>query len=152
MIGSRARKSNSALHSFEALIGEWQATGSHPYLPNIVLTGRASFEWIENGAFVLMRTQVDHPEIPDGLSIFGSDDVAGTFHMIYFDERGVSRHYDVLMTDNQLRWWRDDDTFSQRFTMDIEKDKLVSYGEMSRDGVDWEKDLSLTCVRLQSSH
>jgi hypothetical protein len=68
--------------------------------------------------------------------------------MIYFDERGVSRKHDVSITENQLKWWREDPHFSQRYTMDISKDKLVSYGEMSRDGGEWEKDLSLAHKKL----
>jgi hypothetical protein len=32
--------------------------------------------------------------------------------------------------------------------MEIQKNKLDSYGEMSRDGGEWEKDLSLTYTRI----
>jgi hypothetical protein len=148
-IGSKALTHNPALGPFETLIGEWQTTGLHPYFPNTELIGRVSFEWIEDGAFVMMRSEVDHPEFPDGIAIFGSDDAARTCYMIYFDERGVSRKYDVSITESQLKWWRDDLHLSQRFTMSITKDKLVNTGEMSRDGGEWEKDLSLTYKRLQ---
>jgi len=143
-IGVKAHKPNPALKLFEALIGEWQTTGSHPYFPGVELHGRTSFEWIEGGAFLLMRSELDHPEFPDGMAILGSDDAAGTFYMLYFDERGVSRKQDVTITESQLTWWRDDPHFSQRYTMDITRDTLVSYGEMSRQGDPWEKDLSLT--------
>jgi hypothetical protein len=67
--------------------------------------------------------------------------------MLHFDERGTSRKYDVSIMENQLKWWRDDAEFSQRFTMDITKDKLVTTGEMSRNGGEWEQDLSLTYTR-----
>lgn len=147
-IGGKAIKPNPALKPFEVLIGEWQAVGSHPYLPNIKLHGRVIYEWIGGGAFLLMRSEVDHPEVPDGIEIFGSDDKAGTYYMFHFDERGVSRKYDVSITKNHLKWQRDDTDFSQRFTMDIYQDKLVSTGEMSRDGGAWEKDLSLACKRI----
>jgi hypothetical protein len=91
----------------------------------------------------MMRSDIDHPKFPDGIAIFGSDDEAETYYMIYFDERGISRKYDASITKNQLKWWRDSDHLSQRFTMTIEKDKLTSTGEMSQNGGDWEKDLSL---------
>jgi hypothetical protein len=139
---------NPALKPFEVLVGEWRTVGSHPYIPGVELHGQATFEWIEGGAFLIMRTEIDHPEIPDGIEIFGSDDKAGTFHMFHFDERGISRKYDVSISETQLRWWRNDADFSQRFTMDLEKDKLASSGEMSRDGGEWEKDLSLTYQKL----
>jgi hypothetical protein len=142
-IGSGAIKRNPTLKLFEPLVGEWRTVGSHPYFPDAELNGRASFEWIEGGAFLMMRSDIDHPKFPDGIAIFGSDDEAETYYMIYFDERGISRKYDASITKNQLKWWRDSDHLSQRFTMTIEKDKLTSTGEMSQNGGDWEKDLSL---------
>ena len=147
-IGKKAILPNPALKQFEVLIGEWQSLARHPMLPDAELPGRISFEWLEGGAFVLLHSEIDHPDFPDGVEIFASDDQAGTYYMLHFDERGVSRKYDVSITDTQLKWWRDDDEFSQRFTMDIQKNKLVSYGEMSRNGGAWEKDLSLTCNRV----
>lgn len=147
-IGAKSLKPNPALKLFEPLVGEWQTTGTHPYFPDAKLHGRVSFEWIEGGAFLMMRSELDHPKFPDGIAIFGSDDEAQTYYMIYFDERGVSRKQDVSITESQLKWWRDDPHFSQRYTMDIAKHKLVSYGEMSRDGGEWEKDLSLIYKKL----
>jgi hypothetical protein len=147
-IGAKALKPNPALKLFEPLVGEWQTAGSHPYFPGIELHGRTSFEWIEGGAFLLMRSELGHPKFPNGVAIFGSDDQAGTYYQIYFDERGISRKYDVIITGNQLKWWRDEAHFSQRFTMTIEEARLVATGEMSRDGGEWEKDLSLTYKKL----
>ena len=147
-IGAKAMRPNPALKQFEFLVGEWKTTGTHPYFPDSELHGRVSCEWIEGGAFLLMRSEIDHPKFPDGIAIFGSGDEAQTYYMIYFDERGVSRKHDVSITDSQLKWWRDDPHFSQRYTIDITPDKLISSGEMSRDGGEWEKDLSLTYIRL----
>ena len=93
---------------------------------------------------MIMRTEIEHPKIPDGIAIFGSDDSAGTYYMIYFDERDVSRKFDVAITEDGLKWHRNDDHLSQRVTMEIMKDKLVTRGEMSQDGGKWEPDLSLT--------
>jgi hypothetical protein len=147
-IGAKAIMPNPALKPFEVLVGEWKTTGTHPYFPDTPLQGRVSFEWFEGGAFLIMRSEINHPKFPDGIGIFGSDDEEGTYHMIYFDERGVSRKYDASIEDGQLKWWRDDLHLSQRFTMTLEKDKMVSRGEMSRDGGNWEKDLSQTYIRL----
>src|SRR5262249_37535524 len=110
-IGSGAAKPNPALEPFSMLVGEWQTNGSHPYLPGVALHGRTSFEWLEGGAFLIMRSEMDDPHIPTGVAIFGSDDAAKTFYMLYFDSRGVSRKYDVAMAVNQVRWWRDEPTF-----------------------------------------
>ena len=149
-IGSEASIPNPALQSFSALVGEWKTTGSHPYVPDTTFHGRTTFDWLEGGAFLIMRSEIDEPKIPSGIAIFGSDDEAQKSFMLYFDERGVSRKYDVTMTRNQLEWSRADPSFSQRFIIAIEDDgnKMIGKGEMSRDGKAWERDLSLTYVRL----
>lgn len=150
-IGSEALIPNPALQPFGVLVGEWQTTGSHPYLPGITLHGRTAFDWHEGGAFLIMHSEIDNPNVPSGVAIFGSDDVAKNFFMLYFDERGVSRKHDVAMTGNTLKWWRDEPSFSQRFTITIEDDgnRMVGEGEMSRAGAAWEKDLALTFVRVR---
>ena len=150
-IGTKAVTPNPALKPFEVFIGEWKTTGSHPYLPDTVLHGRVSFEWLEGGAFLLLRSEIDEPRFPHGIEIFGSDDVEKKFFMLHFDERGISRKYDVTMEGNQLKWWRDDPSFSQRMTITIEDDgnKMSSKGEMSRDSGAWEDDLALTYTRVK---
>jgi hypothetical protein len=149
-IGSAALIPNPALKPFEVLVGEWQTTGSHPDLPDSTLHGRTSFDWLEGGAYLIMHSEIDDPNFPSGVAIFGSDDVAKKYSMLYFDERGISRKFEVTMAGNQLKWWRDEPSFSQRFTIAIEDDgnKMVGKGEMSREGAAWEKDLALTFVRL----
>lgn len=124
----------------------------HPYLPGTALHGRTSFSWHEGGAFCIMRSEIDEPEIPSGVAIFGSDDAAGTYFMLYFDERGVSRKYDVTMTGNLLTWQRDEPSFAQRFSITREGDgnTMSGKGEMRRDGAHWEDDLSLTYTRVGS--
>ena len=98
-IGAEALIPNPALKPLEFLVGEWRTTGSHPMVPGKILRGRTSFAWHEGGAFLIMRSEIDDPQFPSGLAIIGSDDVAGTFAMIYFDERGISR----LLDDTALR-------------------------------------------------
>jgi len=150
-IGSEALRPNSALEPFQVFVGQWQTIGSHPSLPGMTLHGRTTFEWLEGGAFLLMHSEIDHPSFPSGIALFGSDDAAQTYFMLTFDSRGVSRKYDVTMTGNQLKWWRDEPSFSQRFTMTIEDNgnKMASQGEMSREGAAWERDLALTYLRVR---
>jgi hypothetical protein len=152
-IGQNALTTNPALKPFEVLLGEWQTTGSHPYFPDMALTGRAVFEWLENGAFLIARSEIDHPQFPDGIEIFGSDDSAGTFFMLHFDERGTSRKFDVSMDKGSFTWRRDDPHFPQRFTLRVLDDgqRLESTGEMSRDGKAWEGDLSLVYTRVKQA-
>jgi hypothetical protein len=141
---------NPALLPFQALVGEWKTIGTHPYLPDMTLHGYASFQWIEGGAFLMMKTENEEGKIPSGTAIFGSDNASGEFFMLYFDEREVSRKYEVSFQENVLKWWRNDPEFSQRFTWTFSEDgtTIVAKGEMNKDGKAWEKDLEVTYTRM----
>jgi hypothetical protein len=119
-------------------------------MPGTTLHGRTSFEWFENGAFVLMRSEIDEPEVPSAVAIIGSDDAAGTLTMIYFDERDISRRYNVEAAEGEVCWERDEAGFAQRMVLTIAADgsRLDAQGTMSRDGGAWEDDLALTYERI----
>jgi hypothetical protein len=51
---------NPLLKPFEVLIGEWTLAGSHPLIKG-TLHGRASIEWMEGGAFLRIRSEIDEP-------------------------------------------------------------------------------------------
>lgn len=150
VIGSEARRPNPALEPLSALIGTWRTTGTHPLVPGTTFHGRTSFEWIEGGAFLAVRSEIDEPEVPSGVAIIGSDDAAGTLTMIYFDEREVSRRYTVEWADGEVTWHRDEAGFAQRMFVRIEPGgaRLQASGTMSRDGGPWEDDLQLTYERI----
>ena len=139
---------NAMLAPLAPLVGHWRLVGHHPMLPDAALHGEATFEWIEGGAFLVVRTEMDHPRMPMGVSIIGGDAGAGDLFMLYFDERGVSRKYDVTFADGTLAWSRDNPQLSQRFAITLEgASRMTGRGEMSHDGRPWEDDLSLTYVR-----
>ena len=148
-IGHEAAKPNPSLEPLTILIGTWNTVGTHPLVPGTTFHGRTTFEWLEGGAFLIIRSEIDEPEIPSGIAIIGSDDSTGEWSMLYFDERGVSRQYQVSIEKNMWKWWRDARDLSQRFTGVIAADgrTIVSRGELSRDGVNWEPDLELTYTR-----
>lgn len=152
-VGQEALKPNPALGALDAVVGSWDTVGTHPYLPGKTLHGRAAFEWIEGGAFLLMRSEMAEPEIPSGIAIFASDDATGEHYMLYFDERGVSRKYDCSIERNVLSCQRGSPDFSQRMVLTIADDgrTIVSRGEMSRNGGAWEPDLELTYSRSEDS-
>ena len=150
-IGAKACLPNPGLKGFDFLIGEWSTAGTHPLVPGETLRGRASFSWHEGGAFLIMRAEVDHPQFPDGMAIIGSDDVAGTFAMTYFDERGVSRLFKVTVGERTVAWRRDHPEFAQSVTIsaDVGGDRLVSTGRMSEKGGAWTDDLSQVFTRVR---
>jgi hypothetical protein len=149
-VKSDAAIPNPKLDALAPLLGTWATTGRHPYVPDTIFHGRWSFEHIEGGAFVLLRSATDEPEIPDGVAVFGSEDASDTLSMLYFDQRGVSRRYEASMKDGVFRWWRDAPGFSQRFTCTMAPDgrTMEARGELSRDGSTWEADLSLSYTRI----
>lgn len=142
---------NPALEPFSVLIGNWNTTGTHALIPDTILHGRTSFEWLEGGAFLVMRTEIDEPSIPSGIAIIGSDDSTKEYFMLYFDERGVSRKFEVTLRDNVWKWWRNAPGFSQRYEGTIVEDgnTIIGKGELSKDGSTWEKDLDLTYKRVE---
>lgn len=142
---------NPALKQFSRLVGEWKVVGTHGLLPNTIFHGRFCFQWIESGAFLLMRSEMEDDTVPDGTAVFGSDDATGEFFMLYFDERKVSRKYDVSFQYNLLKWWRNAPGFSQRYTWTFtdNDDTIISKGQLSKNGTTWEKDLELTFTRIK---
>jgi len=141
---------NPALKPLSVLIGNWNTTGTHGQVPDTILHGHASFEWLENGAFLLMRSKVDDPRFPRTIAIIGSDDTEAEYYMLTFDERGVSRKYRVSFHDNIWQWWRNAPGFLQRYEVIIEDDgnTMIGRGELAKDGLLWEKDLDLTYARV----
>jgi hypothetical protein len=147
LVGAAALIPNPALEPLDFLVGEWRTSGTHPLMPGERLNGRTSFSRHEGGAFLIMRSQVDHPQFPDGMAIIGSDGASGGFAMVYFDERGVSRILDLTVGDRSATWRHDDPEFTQSLTVKAEGDRLVSKGRMSRKGGEWEDDLSQIFTR-----
>ncbi|MGC4043356.1 MAG: hypothetical protein QM758_06095 [Armatimonas sp.] len=140
---------NPALQSLSVLIGEWATVGTHFLIPGTTFHGRTVFDWIEGGAFLRMRSEIEEAGIPSGITIFGTDDVLGQLFLLYFDERGVSRRYDASFEGNILKWWRNAPGLSQRYSHTLSDDgrTLLGKGEMSEDGTTWQRDLDLTYQR-----
>ena len=142
---------NKALQMFEPLIGVWKTTGTHGMIPDTILHGQTEFAWHESGAFIRMASSItEDVGIPTCVAIIASDDASATYYMMYYDQRGVSRKYNVSMEGNTMKWWRDSPEFSQRYSLTVSDDKqtLVGKGELSRDGITCEKDLDLTYKRI----
>ena len=148
---NEAAKPNPALEPLGVLVGAWQTTGTHQLVPGATFHGRTSFAWMAGGAFLIMQSKTDEPDIPSGIAIFGTDDTAGECSMLYFDERGVSRRYEVSLENNVWKWWRNAPDFSQHFTVTIAPDgrTMTSQGQYSRNGGKWEPDLELRYTRLE---
>jgi hypothetical protein len=128
----RPTQPTGSMQQFEVLVGEWNMVGTHPALPSTV-QGHSSFEWLVEGA----------------LSVIGRDNVVETCSMLYSDERGVARIYQMRLEGSVWEMWRDSPGFSQRMTGTFSDDgnSITCHGELSHDESTWEPDLSVSYMR-----
>ena len=137
-----------SLKQFNVLIGKWDMVGTHPGLPAPVL-GHSSFEWLVEDALLIWHFDWEPALPPNAVSVIGHDDSLETCTMLYSDERGVSRIYQMSLEGGIWKIWRESSEFSQRSTGTFSDDKntISVHGEMSRDGSNWEQDLNVTYTR-----
>jgi hypothetical protein len=119
--------------------------------------GRATFEWIEDGAFMLSRSEAEWTD-PGWVenapkanrSVIGFDDTTGEIVQLYADSRGVSRIYRGTLSDEAWRLERWAPGFNQRFIGRFSDDGRTIEGawEFSSDGTAWELDFPITYRKL----
>jgi hypothetical protein len=150
---------NPLLDRLDALVGEWTQEASVD--GTVVGTGRATFEWAEDGAFLVQHAEGDPPS-PDTparfvensplplVTIMGLDDTSQQFTMLYADARNVFRVYQMTLADGVWTVWRDAPGFFQRFRGTFEDGGRAINGrwEGSPDGTDWQTDFDQTYKRI----
>ncbi|WP_157972514.1 hypothetical protein [Saliphagus sp. LR7] len=154
-----AAESNPGLDRLNAFVGEWEMALSidGQTFPG----GRATFDWIEDGAFLVYRGEAeDMSEMPAEMaensplptvSIIGVDDSSEQCTMLYSDARGVFRTYQMTLSDGEWELWREAPGFSQRFTGTFTGDGNTITGswEKSEDDTEWEHDFDLTYTKIR---
>jgi hypothetical protein len=143
-----------ALKRLSPLVGEWAVETS--LAPPGSVRARTVFEWVLGGQFLLQRTEIDHPDAPDGLCIIAADPASDGFTQHYFDSRGVVRIYAMTFADGVwvLRRESPDFTplaFAQRFVGELDDDGVTIKGRWETrppDGSTWEHDFDLTYIRV----
>lgn len=135
---------NPALEPLTPLIGEWDV--EVPRFPG--QRGRATFEWLEGGAFLRFHAEAPEPA-PSGTLIISRDDASEVYTALHYDSRGVSRVYAMTFDDGAWKIWRNAPGFSQRFTGTLADDgrSIRASWEKSPDGSDWEHDFDLLYTR-----
>jgi hypothetical protein len=125
--------------------------------------GKATFEWIEDGAFILQRADAESSPEDDAdwvanspmpvASLIGFDDTTLDHVMLYADARGVFRIYHMSLTEEEWRVWRAAPGFHQRFIGAIRDHGRTIAGrwESSPDGATWEPDFDLTYRRTDQA-
>ena len=146
-------KTNPALDQLAPLLGEWntEITSVSSYEDqSAVIRGHSSFAWLEDGAFLVQHSEIPNSDFPTSTSIMGPDDAAGTYCVLYYDSRAVSRIYRMTFSGGIWTLWRDFPGFSQRFHGTLSEDgkTITAYWEQSTDGSNWEHDFDLTYTRV----
>ena len=122
-------------------------------------TGRATFEWIEGGAFLLERSVAEWTDPgwvenapKTSQSVIGFDDTTLEVTQLYADDRGGTRIYRGIITEDQWRLERAAPDFHQRFVGEFHDDGATIDGrwETSPDGTVWELDFPITYRRSET--
>ena len=141
---------NPALAELQFLTGAWdmELSGAS-FLPDPDTTVRGSviFEWIEQGAALVMR--MGNPATPTATWIIGRDDSEPGYQVLYADGRGVSRVYQMSLEDRTWRIWRDTPEFSQRFDAEVGAGQAEISGSWRKSvgGRTWEHDFNVRYIR-----
>lgn len=141
---------NPALTDLAFLVGEWDMKISNAsFLPSLseVINAPASFEWYEDGEFLILKQGTD--ETPHATWIIGRDQDADNYTILYFDDRHFSRIYEMSFESDVWKIWRNAPGFVQSFEGKVSADKNTITGAWgkSADGQKWEHDFDLTYTR-----
>ena len=131
--------------------GEWEMQLSNASFlpdPSATIKGNVSFDWLEGGAFLIMRMG-DPSSSPGAIWLINRDESSSDYKVFYYDDRKVSRIYDMSFSDNVWKLWRHSPNFSQHFEGQISNDgnKIMAKWEKSSDGQKWEHDFDVMYTR-----
>lgn len=138
-----------ALDQLERLIGTWDLTMTNAHFLDTLdeqVRGHASFEWLDE---VLVVFRWGLGPTPPAVCVIGYSTPEQQYHMLYHDDRGVARIFEVELTEERWSLLREDSDFHQRFEARLETDKIVGAWEASEDeGKTWRKDFDLVFERV----
>ncbi len=148
---SGAPRPTPALKPLEALIGEWRVEMTFPGAAPV--QSAMSFTWLDDGAFALMRMGDHTSGLPWSTVIIGRDQEMEPYTLLYYDWRGVSRVYQMSLSDGVWKQWRTAPGFSQRFhgVLSDDRQTITTYWEKSSDGAAWEHDFDLTYTKIRQA-
>jgi hypothetical protein len=146
---------NPALADLQPLVGRWRIElHNAAFLPDMDARVASSIEihWIEDGSALCMK-QGDSEHPPAAVWIIGRDDGETGYSVLYADDRGVSRIYQMSLDGTSWRMWRDTPDFSQRFDarLDLGTGAIRGRWQKSTDqGATWEHDFNIDYIREQA--
>lgn len=130
-------------------IGDWALTITNQWWlddPSTVTTGTASCQWLGDS---FIRLQAELGGEPTWDFVFGRNDARDQFVVLYHDERGVLRVFELTLDDGSWMMTRTDPDFHQRFGGRVEGDRIVARTDASEDhGATWRKDFDIVLERV----
>jgi hypothetical protein len=129
-------------------VGDWALTITNQWWlddPTTVTSGTAVGEWLGD-SFVRLRAEIG--DEPTWEFVFGRNDARDQFVVLYHDERGVLRVFELTLDDASWVMSRADPDFHQRLLGRVEGDRIVGQADASDDrGATWRKDFDLVFER-----
>ncbi len=142
---------NPALGNIAFLVGDWSIELSNASFlpdPKQKINFSVTYEWKADGAVIAVQqgsAEANPPQVATW--IIGRDEDDDNYTVLYADNRGVSRVYQMSFKNNVWKMWRNNSKFSQRFEGKVSEDKntINAKWEKSVDGgKTWEHDFNLT--------
>lgn len=138
------------LQRLHGLIGVWDLIMTNAWFLDdldLRVPGRATFEWLDD-TYVVFRWSLGE-EAPPTVCVIGYSTPQEQYHMLYHDDRGVARVFDMEFDDDRWTLVREDPDFHQRFEAELEDDRIVGAWEASEDeGTTWRTDFDLVFERV----
>jgi hypothetical protein len=141
---------NEALERLDGLVGNWKLVMTNAWFleDDFRGEGSATIEWLGD-AFLQMRATLGTDQ-GTWHWVIGRSDAREQFVLLYHDERGVLRVFDMTFAEGQWTLTREDPDFHQRFVATVENDRVIGRWEASEDaGTTWRKDFDLTFERTR---
>ena len=137
-----------SLKQLGVLVGKWAMVGTHPAFASAA-HGISTFEWLAEDALLIWHFDWQQPGPPSAISVIGRDDSTDACCVLYSDERGVGRIYQMTLEHGEWKMWRETTGFSQRMTGRFSDDgkTITVRGLLSHDSSRWEQDLDVTYSR-----
>ena len=144
---------NPALNNLEVLVGDWEMELSNASFlpdPSATVKGQVSFEWAQDGAFLVMRMGDKPPGPPAAIWLISRDESTPNYTVLYYDARSISRVYQMSFSNGTWKLWRESPGFCQRYDGTLSNDgiTITAHWEKSSDGTKWEHDFDLTYTRV----
>jgi hypothetical protein len=148
----------AAISDLDVFVGEWTVEVRFPEGHGADAKGaapaaRSVFEWILDGKYLVQRSEVDHPDAPNSMSVYSANP-AGGYTQHYYDTRGVTRLYAMTFTDGVWTLLRESPDFSpldfrQRYvgTFSADGTRIDGAWEMAQPGADFAVDFQMNYIR-----